>query len=132
MLRNARQKAPGRIITVFGADGGLDKAERELMGKIAARYSNFTIVTSDSHRNGYRLDIIQDIVAGVKENDQAHYAIVPDRREAIRHGVYLANRDDMVLIAGQDQEPSIGVKDRDFCDDRQAAQEYIQEKERHE
>lgn len=132
MLRNACQKASGRIITVFGADGGLDKAERELMGKIAARYSHFTIVTSDSHRNGYRLDIIQDIVAGVKENDQAHYAIVPDRREAIRHGVYLANCDDMVLIAGKHHEPGPGVEARDFCDDRQAAREYIQEKERHE
>ena len=133
ILKTARQITSGRIITVFGAGGDRDKTKRPLMGGIAAQYSDFSIVTSDNPRSEEPLAIIDDIVAGLKERDAAHYAVVPDRREAIRHAIFLAHPDDMVVIAGKGHEDYQIIKGKVYpFDDRQVAREYIREKERHE
>lgn len=133
ILKTARQIARGRIITVFGAGGDRDRTKRPLMGRIAAEYSDFSIITSDNPRSEDPLAIIDDIMVGVKENDSAYYAIVPDRREAIRHSVYLANTDDMVIIAGKGHEDYQIIKGEVFpFDDRLIAREYIRKKEHHE
>ncbi len=133
ILKTARQITEGRIITVFGAGGDRDRTKRPLMGKIAAQYSDFSIVTSDNPRSEDPLAIIEDIVAGLKEKETAHYAVVPDRREAIRHAIYLAHPDDMVVIAGKGHEDYQLIKGKVYpFDDRLVAREYIREKERHE
>ncbi|NLV15786.1 MAG: UDP-N-acetylmuramoyl-L-alanyl-D-glutamate--2,6-diaminopimelate ligase [Syntrophomonadaceae bacterium] len=133
ILKTAREIAEARIITVFGAGGDRDRTKRPLMGRIAAQYSDFSIITSDNPRSEDPLAIIDEIMVGVKENDRAHYAIVPDRREAIRHSVYLANKDDLVIIAGKGHEDYQIIKGEILpFDDRRIAREYIKEKERHE
>ncbi|MGE5544184.1 MAG: UDP-N-acetylmuramoyl-L-alanyl-D-glutamate--2,6-diaminopimelate ligase [Bacillota bacterium] len=133
ILKTARQITGGRIITVFGAGGDRDRTKRPLMGRIAADFSDFCIVTSDNPRNEDPLAIIEDILAGLTEKEDAHYAVVPDRREAIRHAVYLAHPDDMVVIAGKGHEDYQLIKGKVYpFDDRLVAREYIRERERYE
>jgi UDP-N-acetylmuramoyl-L-alanyl-D-glutamate--2,6-diaminopimelate ligase len=130
ILKTARQITGGRIITVFGAGGDRDRKKRPLMGRIAAECSDFTIVTSDNPRSEDPLAIIDDIVVGVKEVETAHYAVVPDRREAIRHAIYLAHPDDMVVIAGKGHEDYQLIKGKVYpFDDRLVAREYIRVRE---
>lgn len=133
ILKTARQITGRRIITVFGAGGDRDRTKRPLMGRIAAEYSDFSIVTSDNPRSEEPLAIIEEIVVGVKEKEEAHYAVVPDRREAIRHAIYLAHPGDMVVIAGKGHEDYQIIKGKVYpFDDRLVAREYIREKEQHE
>ncbi len=133
ILKTARQITEGRIITVFGAGGDRDRTKRPLMGRIVAEKSDFSIVTSDNPRNEDPLAIIEDILAGLKEIKDAHYAVVPDRREAIRHAVYLAHPGDMVIIAGQGHEDYQIIKGKVYpFDDRLVAREYIRERIKHE
>jgi len=133
ILKTARQITEGRIITVFGAGGDRDRTKRPLMGKIVAEKSDFSIVTSDNPRNEEPLAIIEDILVGVKEIEDAHYAVVPDRREAIRHAVYLAHPGDMVIIAGKGHEDYQIIKGKVYpFDDRLVAREYIRERVKHE
>lgn len=131
ILKTARQIAKGRIITVFGCGGDRDRTKRPLMGGIAGRYSDFCIVTSDNPRSEEPLDIIEDILSGLREVNTAHYAVVPDRREAIRHAVYLGKTDDFVIIAGKGHENYQLIKGKTYpFDDRLVTREYIREKER--
>jgi len=132
ILKTARQITRGRIITVFGAGGDRDRTKRPLMGRIAADNSDFCIVTSDNPRTEDPLAIIEDIIAGLKEKEDAHYAVVPDRREAIRHAVYLAHPEDIVVIAGKGHEDYQLIMGKVYpFDDRLVAREYIKEKEQH-
>jgi len=132
ILKTARQIAGRRIITVFGAGGDRDRTKRPLMGGIAAELSDYSIVTSDNPRSEDPLAIIEDILVGVRKHKNAAYAVVPDRREAIRHAIDLATRDDMVIIAGKGHEDYQIIKGKVYpFDDRLVARECIREKERH-
>lgn len=126
ILKTARQLVEKRLITVFGCGGDRDKTKRPLMGEIAARYSDFSVVTSDNPRSEEPEAIIEDIIPGVERVSGARYAIIPDRREAIRHAVNLARQGDMVIIAGKGHETYQLVKGQVFdFDDRVVAAEYL-------
>lgn len=129
ILATAKQLVEKRLITVFGCGGDRDKTKRPLMGEIAARYSDFTVVTSDNPRSEEPQAIINDITPGVEKVAGARYAIIVDRREAIRHAVNLARKGDMVIIAGKGHETYQLVKGQvlDF-DDRIVATEYLKGK----
>ncbi len=103
--RRGKQNASGatspRIITVFGCGGDRDKGKRPIMGEVATRYSDFTVITSDNPRSEEPLSIIRDIETGVAGKN---YLIEPDRREAIRKAVEMAKDGDIVLIAGKGHE----------------------------
>lgn len=128
ILKTARNLTSNRVITVFGCGGDRDKIKRPLMGEIAARYSDFCVVTSDNPRSEEPQAIIDDIVPGLNKVENSRYAIVLDRKEAIRHAIFLAKKDDVVIIAGKGHEnyQIIGDKRLDF-DDRLIAQEVIKE-----
>jgi len=130
ILKTARDIRENRLITVFGCGGDRDRGKRPLMGEIAARYSDFTIVTSDNPRSEEPRDIINDIVPGVEKVKDSRYAIIVDRREAIRHAIYLARPGDLVIIAGKGHETYQLVKGQvlDF-DDRLVAAEFLKGKE---
>jgi len=104
-LKTARQIAQGRLITVFGCGGDRDRAKRPLMGEIAARYSDFAVLTSDNPRTEDPLAIIEEVEAGVKHfAGRGSYVIEPDRRQAIRLAVSAARSGDVVVIAGKGHE----------------------------
>ncbi|WP_333653416.1 UDP-N-acetylmuramoyl-L-alanyl-D-glutamate--2,6-diaminopimelate ligase [Dissulfurispira sp.] len=91
----------GKIITVFGCGGNRDRGKRSKMGEIAARLSDFVIITSDNPRNESPRSIIRDIEKGMVGDN---YIIIPDRDVAISMAVELASSGDIVLVAGKGHE----------------------------
>ncbi|WP_410514517.1 UDP-N-acetylmuramoyl-L-alanyl-D-glutamate--2,6-diaminopimelate ligase [Paenibacillus sp. BR2-3] len=128
VLRTVREFAAGKVFTVFGCGGDRDRTKRPLMGKIAARYSDFVLVTSDNPRTEDPLLILKDIEAGLTEDgiSPERYELIADRREAIRKAIEMASPGDVVLIAGKGHETYqiIGGVVHDF-DDRIVAKEVI-------
>jgi UDP-N-acetylmuramoyl-L-alanyl-D-glutamate--2,6-diaminopimelate ligase len=109
VLLAARDIARGRIICVFGAGGDRDRGKRPLMGEIAARLADVTIVTSDNPRSEAPEAIVAEIVAPIVESegpagDRLALQIEVDRRMAIERAIALAGADDVVVIAGKGHE----------------------------
>ena len=102
LLKTARRLVEGRIILVFGAGGNADKGKRPLMGEVASRFSDVVILTSDDPKHEDPEEILKDIEEGISKLKP--YLIIPDRKEAISVGLTLANRQDMVVIAGRGHE----------------------------
>jgi UDP-N-acetylmuramoyl-L-alanyl-D-glutamate--2,6-diaminopimelate ligase len=128
VLRTVREFASGKVLTVFGCGGDRDRTKRPLMGKIAAKYSDSILVTSDNPRTEDPLLILKDIEAGLTEDGvpQDRYELIADRREAIRKAIEMASPGDVVLIAGKGHETYqiINGVVHDF-DDRIVAKEVI-------
>jgi UDP-N-acetylmuramoyl-L-alanyl-D-glutamate--2,6-diaminopimelate ligase len=116
VLRAARELAQGRVICVFGAGGDRDRGKRPLMGEIASRLADVTLVTSDNPRSESPTAIVAEIVAGIAPGDASGGSVhvEVDRRAAIARAISLAAADDVVVIAGkgheQGQELADGVK----------------------
>ena len=94
----------GRVIVVFGAGGDRDRAKRPLMGAVAARLADMVVITSDNPRSEEPAAIIEEILAGVADDDRGRVEVQLDRAEAIRHAIALAEPGDMVIIAGKGHE----------------------------
>ncbi|KHF33103.1 UDP-N-acetylmuramoyl-L-alanyl-D-glutamate--2,6-diaminopimelate ligase [Paenibacillus sp. P1XP2] len=128
VLKTVKEFAKGRVITVFGCGGDRDRTKRPVMGKLAAKYSDFVMVTSDNPRTENPDLILKDIEAGLAEDavPQDKYRLIVDRREAIQKAIEMASPDDVVLIAGKGHETYqiIGHTKYDF-DDRVVAKEAI-------
>jgi UDP-N-acetylmuramoyl-L-alanyl-D-glutamate--2,6-diaminopimelate ligase len=101
-------RGPGRVICVFGAGGDRDRGKRPLMGEIAARLAEVTIVTSDNPRSEEPEAIIAEILAGAAGASQPQgarpLASIPDRRAAIVRAIAVAAPGDVVVIAGKGHE----------------------------
>lgn len=127
-LATIREFAAGRVITVFGCGGDRDRTKRPVMGGIAARYSDYCIVTSDNPRSEPPEDILRDIEPGIVAEGAGsnHYELIVDRRSAIEKAVEMASPNDVVLIAGKGHEPYqiVGGVRLPF-DDRLVAREAI-------
>ena len=95
----------GRIITVCGAGGNRDKGKRPLMAQEAARQSDQVIITSDNPRFEHPEDIINDMLAGLNDEQRAKTLHITDRREAIRAAAAMAQPGDVILVAGKGHEP---------------------------
>ena len=113
----------GRSLIVFGCGGDRDASKRPLMAQ-AAMHADFAVVTSDNPRSEGPLAIINDILAGIAEQE-SHYAVEPDRRSAIALALAKAQPGDFVLIAGKGHEDYQLVGDQvlDFDDRLVAAEE---------
>ncbi len=145
----------GRLITVFGCGGDRDRGKRPLMGEIAARLSDWAVVTSDNPRTEEPLRIIAEIEKGIEKTGlkrfslsdsgppqsnpksetpnlkfEKGYWVEPDRRKAIGFAVEIASPDDLVLIAGKGHEDYqiLGTKKIHF-DDREVASEELGRKQ---
>jgi len=125
-LMSVRALAPGRIITVFGCGGERDRSKRPVMGRLAARLSDQTIVTSDNPRGEDPLFIIDEIVSGIE--DRSNLTIEPDRTSAIGLGIKGLKPGDCLLIAGKGHETYqiIGSAKLPF-DDKAKVQEILKE-----
>lgn len=124
ILKAAGRITTGRLITVFGCGGDRDRTKRPLMGEIAAKYSDFAVITSDNPRTEDPLKIIDEIEKGLKPAvHERCYAVEPDRRKAIRMAVGNARPGDVVVIAGKGHEDYqvIGTEKFPFDDRLEAA-----------
>lgn len=100
----------GQVITVCGAGGNRDKGKRPLMAQEAANRSDRVIITSDNPRFEEPQDIINDMLAGLNDEQRAKTISIVDRREAIRTAAMMAQRGDVILVAGKGHEPYQEVK----------------------
>ncbi|MHB1127118.1 MAG: UDP-N-acetylmuramoyl-L-alanyl-D-glutamate--2,6-diaminopimelate ligase [Bacillota bacterium] len=126
VLSAARSFVQGRLITVFGCGGDRDRGKRPLMGEVAARLSDYCIITSDNPRTEDPEAIIADIIPGVLRVPGAQYRVVPDRRQAIGEALQIAQKKDLVMIAGKGHETYQIIKDRVLpFDDREVAREFL-------
>jgi UDP-N-acetylmuramoyl-L-alanyl-D-glutamate--2,6-diaminopimelate ligase len=126
-LQTIRELIPpgtGRLITVFGCGGNRDRLKRPLMGSIASRLSDITIITSDNPRLEDPDEIIREILKGVVVGRELHTEV--DRQKAIAVAVSLARNGDVVLVAGKGHETyQIIGKDRIHFDDREEVRNII-------
>jgi UDP-N-acetylmuramyl-tripeptide synthetase len=118
VLSTLKEVIPGRLICVFGCGGDRDKAKRPQMGKIAGKFSDFAVITSDNPRTEDPAAIIEEIRKGMMiasaneyrvsalENGFSGkgYVIEPDRESAINLGIQMSKPDDTILIAGKGHE----------------------------
>jgi UDP-N-acetylmuramoyl-L-alanyl-D-glutamate--2,6-diaminopimelate ligase len=95
-------KGTHRLITVFGCGGDRDRTKRPVMGRIAVDHSDHVFVTSDNPRTEKPEAIIQEILRGIPA--QASFTVEPDRKRAIFAALHMAQRGDVVVIAGKGHE----------------------------
>ena len=114
----------GHIITVVGAGGNRDKGKRPLMAQEAVKGSDRVIITSDNPRFEEPQDIINDMLAGLDEQQRRDVISIVDRREAIRTACMMAQKGDIIVVAGkghEDYQEVRGVKHH--FDDREVLRE---------
>jgi UDP-N-acetylmuramoyl-L-alanyl-D-glutamate--2,6-diaminopimelate ligase len=126
VLKAARELAPGRVIAVFGCGGNRDRGKRPIMGGIAVRRADLTLVTSDNPRNEAPDEIVREITAGIRR--AGRHVVEPDRRKAIGMALRAARAGDMVVIAGKGHEKVQIVRGRElpFDDVKVAGEEWRQ------
>ncbi len=114
----------GRVITVCGAGGNRDKGKRPLMAQEAVRQSDQVIITSDNPRFEEPQDIINDMLAGLNEQQRKKVISIADRREAIKTACTLARKGDVILIAGKGHEDYQEIKGvKHHFDDREVVRD---------
>jgi len=136
VLSTLRSLTSGRLICIFGCGGDRDRSKRSMMGEIAGRYSDLSIITSDNPRTENPMAIIEEIVSGMKkvaipadieigEYDRG-YLIEPDRKKAIEDGISMSSPGNTILIAGKGHETyQIIGTDKFPFDDRVVAEKAL-------
>lgn len=113
----------GRVITIFGCGGNKDKTKRPVMGEIATSLSDYSIITSDNPRFEEPMDIINEILSGVKTKD--NFEIDANREQAIKRGIEISKSDDIILICGKGHESYQEVKGvKSHFDDKEMVEKY--------
>lgn len=100
----------GHVITVCGAGGNRDKGKRPLMAQEAVRQSDRVIITSDNPRFEDPQDIINDMLAGLTPEDMKKVVAITDRKEAIKTACMMAQKGDIILVAGKGHEDYQEIK----------------------
>jgi UDP-N-acetylmuramoyl-L-alanyl-D-glutamate--2,6-diaminopimelate ligase len=122
VLAAARELGPKRVIAVFGCGGDRDRTKRPMMGEVAGRLADLSVVTSDNPRSEDPNAIIAEILPGIR----GEHRVVPDRAEAIAAALAAAQPGDLVVIAGKGHEDYQIFADRTIhFDDREVAREAL-------
>lgn len=104
ILNAVKSYTRGRLISVFGCGGDRDSGKRPIMGEISGRIADYTIITSDNPRTEDPDKIVKQIEEGIKKTN-GKYEVVVDRTEAIEHAIKMANKRDIIVLAGKGHEP---------------------------
>ena len=116
----------GQVITVCGAGGNRDKGKRPLMAQEAVKQSDRVIITSDNPRFEEPQDIINDMLAGLNAKQMKKVISIVDRREAIRTACMMAQKGDVILIAGKGHEDYQEIKGvKHHFDDKEIVRDLI-------
>ena len=103
ILHTVREFCRGRVILVFGCGGDRDKGKRPMMGEIAGKLADYSILTSDNPRFEDPMTILGAIEQGIKPTG-AKYEVIENRREAIRQAMEMAVGGDIIVLAGKGHE----------------------------
>lgn len=121
------RKGDEQVITVVGCGGDRDKTKRPEMAEIAAALSNRTIFTSDNPRSEDPAQILKDMEAGLNSAGRRKSVSIVDRKEAIKMAVSLANKEDIILLAGKGHEKYQVLKEGSIhFDDKEVLQEMFE------
>ncbi|MCK5130272.1 MAG: UDP-N-acetylmuramoyl-L-alanyl-D-glutamate--2,6-diaminopimelate ligase [Clostridiales bacterium] len=126
VLKAACGFTKNRVISVFGCGGDRDQLKRPIMGSISNDIADFTIITSDNPRTEDPDSIIDMIEKGMRDNE---YVRITDREKAIRQSLDIAQKGDVIVIAGKGHETYQDVMGKKHhFDDREIVREYFKEK----
>lgn len=100
LFSEMKKLAAGKVIAVFGACGDRDKSKRPIIGEIASKYADFTILTDDEPYTEDPKQIIKEIEAGFKKTNKKNYKIIQDRKKAFSEAIKMAKSGDVVVVPG--------------------------------
>lgn len=103
LLKSLKEITKGKVILVFGCGGNRDKEKRPIMGEIAGKYADFTVITSDNPRYEEPYQIISQIEKGVKKSTLS-YITIQNRKMAIGYALTKLNKGDSLVVAGKGAE----------------------------
>jgi len=103
VLTSVRDFCKGRLIAVFGCGGDRDPIKRPIMGAIGTKIADIAVITSDNPRTEAPMAIIADILKGITP-DMGEYIVIEDRIKAIAYAMDIAQKDDMIVLAGKGHE----------------------------
>ena len=124
VLSSVRGFCKGRLIAVFGCGGDRDRSKRPVMGSIGVKLADIAVITSDNPRTEEPAAIIQDILEGTVGAKNA--VVVENRVQAIHYAMDIAEKDDIIVLAGKGHETYqeiCGVKHH--MDERELVAEYL-------
>ena len=127
VLSSIKDFCKGRVIGVFGCGGDRDPMKRPIMGEIGVKISDIAIITSDNPRTEEPMAIIEDILKGVKQ-EYGEYIVMEDRRAAIRYAMDIAEKDDIIVLAGKGHETYQEINGVKYhLDEREEVAAHLQE-----
>ncbi len=103
VLSSIKKVCKGRLIAVFGCGGDRDATKRPIMGEIGVRFADLVVFTSDNPRTEDPHEILRQVVAGA-DDSRTPYEVIENRRAAIRRAMDLAQKDDVIVLAGKGHE----------------------------
>ncbi|MBI5372547.1 MAG: UDP-N-acetylmuramoyl-L-alanyl-D-glutamate--2,6-diaminopimelate ligase [Sphingobacteriales bacterium] len=116
-----------QVITVVGCGGDRDKTKRPLMAAVACEHSDRVIFTSDNPRTEDPEQIIRDMEEGLPAAYKRKYISITDRKEAIKTAISLAQKEDIILVAGKGHEKYQEIKGvRSPFDDKEMITEFFE------
>ena len=126
VLSSVKGYCKGRLIAVFGCGGDRDPIKRPIMGRIGADIADIAIITSDNPRTEEPMAIIRDILAGLE--DKNNYEVIENRPKAIHHAMDIAQKDDIIVLAGKGHETYQEINGvKHHLDEREVVCQYLEE-----
>ena len=104
ILQATKSYTRGRVISVFGCGGDRDSGKRPIMGEISGKIADYTIITSDNPRTEEPEKIVKQIEEGIKKT-KGKYEVIVDRTQAIERAIKIADKKDIIILAGKGHEP---------------------------
>ena len=127
VLSSVKDFCRGRLIAVFGCGGNRDPIKRPIMGRIGVELSDHAIITSDNPRCEDPMAIIADILKGVAQVPGS-YEVIENRRAAIRRAMDIAEKDDIIVLAGKGHETYQEIQGvKHHLDEREEVAAYLKE-----
>ena len=130
VLSSVKGFCRGRLISVFGCGGDRDPIKRPIMGRIGVELSDIAIITSDNPRTEEPMAIIADILKGVGDTEKT-YQVIENRPAAIRRAMDIAQKDDIIVLAGKGHETYQEINGvKHHLDEREVVAQYLAETRR--
>ena len=127
VLLAVREFCKGKLIAVFGCGGDRDPQKRPIMGKIGTDLADMAVITSDNPRTERPMSIIGDILDGV-ESYKENYNVIENRVLAIRYAMDIAEKNDIIVLAGKGHETYQEIHGRKrHLDEREVVRQYLKE-----
>lgn len=127
LLMTLREYKPKRLICLFGCGGNRSKLRRVEMGQVSGELADLTIITSDNPRYENPQAIIDDIKAGLIPTG-GKFVEICDRKAAIAYGMSIAEKGDILILAGKGHEDYQEIRGKKYpMDERVLIKEILKE-----